>query len=70
MKLDYLFEEVSLDELIIKINQYFGMGMRIIHLKRSVFEQYEVRPQKRMFIPEICRYRIVAQHGKYFFGKT
>ena len=69
MKIDCLFDAASLEDLTVKINQYFNTEIRIIRSELSLFEQYEVRPMKRMFIKEIWKYRIVAQQGKYFFGK-
>jgi len=69
MKLNCLFEAASLEDLTVKINQYFNAEVRVIRSNLSVFEQYEVRPKNRVFIEEIWKYRIVAQQGKYFFGK-
>ena len=69
MKLNCLFEDNSIDTLINKINQYFGVEVRTIRSKMSIFEQYEVRPKKRTFVPEVWRYRIMARDGKYYFGK-
>ena len=68
MKIKCIFDADSIDILTIKINQYFGAGMRIILSKLSLFEQYEIRPKSRFFIPEIWKYRIVARKGKYIFG--
>ena len=69
MKLNCLFEAASLEDLTVKINQYFNAEVRVIRSNLSIFEQYEVRPKNRVFIEEIWKYRIVAQQGRYFFGK-
>jgi hypothetical protein len=69
MKISCLFDAVTLEKLEVKINQYFNTEVRIIRSELSIFEQYEVRPKNRMFVEEIWKYRIVAQQGKYFFGK-
>ena len=69
MKIKTLFDADSIEDLTVQINKYFGVKMRVIPSKLSLFEQYELRPKSRIFIPEVWRYRIVAQQGKYFFGK-
>jgi hypothetical protein len=69
MKISCLFDAMTLEELEVKINQYFNTEVRIIRSELSVFEQYEVRPKNRVFVEEIWKYRIVAKQGKYFFGK-
>jgi hypothetical protein len=69
MKINCLFDAASIEELTVKINQYFNTEVRVIRSELSLYEQYEVRPKKRIFIEEIWKYRIVAQQGKYFFGK-
>ena len=68
MKLECLFDADSLDELAVKINAHFGVKMRVIRSGMSLFEQYEIRPEERVFVPGVWRYRIVAKNGKYSFG--
>jgi hypothetical protein len=36
--------------------------------KLSMFEQYDVRPEKREYIPEIWKYRAVVRNGRAVFG--
>jgi stage III sporulation protein SpoIIIAA len=50
------------------LKDYFGHDMRLCREKLSIFEQYQVRPVQRVFIPKIWSYRIVVQHGKWNFG--
>ena len=69
MKLNSLFSADSIEDLTEQINQYFSVKVRVIPSSLSLFEQYEVRPKARVFIPEVWRYRIVAKNEKYFFGK-
>ena len=70
VKLDSLFDKESMDDLMKLVNGYFGTEMRLIRSDMSLFEQYEVRPKKRVFIPKVWEYRIVAKQGKYFFGRV
>ena len=50
-----------------KVEKYFNTNIRLIKLENSIFEQYEIRPIKRIFIPKIWSYRIVF-NKKFHFG--
>ena len=69
MQLRYIHKDKTLEELLVKINEYFSQKMKVIKIPLSVFEQYDVRPADRIFIPEIWKYRIVSHLGEYHFGK-
>jgi hypothetical protein len=68
VKLQIISDTDTFDEICAKVNSYFGMEMRFIPCKMSLFEQYDIRPVERKFIPSIWKYRIVVRNGKYFFG--
>ena len=70
MKLEIIFSSNSMDELKMLIDQHFGIAMKTIQCKMSVFEQYEIRPMQRIFVPKIWSYRILVKDGKYHFGTT
>lgn len=68
MKLEILISENTLEELILKIEKYFQCNIRIFRSELSIFEQYEIRPNERKFIPKIWSYRIIAKNNQYHFG--
>ena len=68
MKLNVLFNATSLDDLLILINKHFGIPMKTFRINMSMFEQYEIRPVQRVFVPRIWSYRILASKGYYYFG--
>ena len=61
MKLDIIFDSSDLDDLTSKINLYFDTEMRMIRPELSLFEQYEIRPKIKKFIPEIWKYRVIKK---------
>jgi len=69
MILDCICDADSMDELLDKIHIHFGLEVRFIRSEMSLFEQYEVRPKDRIFIPEVWKFRIVVKNGKYWFGR-
>jgi hypothetical protein len=69
MKLKIIKQDVDLEALKIFIDLHFACEMRIIREEMSLFPQYVIRPKERTFIPEIWKYRIVQQNGKFNFGK-
>ena len=62
-----MFNSQTLEEMNKKINEHFNQAMKIHKELLSMFEQYQVRPTAR-FIPEVWKYRIICNNGKYFFG--
>jgi hypothetical protein len=69
MNLNIICSERTLDAVLEEIEKYFGMKVRLIRTDMSMFEQYEVRPCDRKFIPKIWTYRIICRNGVYYFGK-
>jgi len=68
MKLSVILKNSSLDSVLNDIENHFGERMRAIQMKMSMFEQYEIRPVRRVFVPKIWSYRIVCKGGEYQFG--
>jgi hypothetical protein len=71
MKLDIIFEilkTISLDEIQVEIEKYFGQKMRLIKEEHSIFEQWQVRSADHIFIPKIWTYRLIYRDGVYYFG--
>jgi hypothetical protein len=68
MKLNIIFSSLEFQEIRKKAEEYFGKELRIIEIKNSIFEQYEIRPLKREFIPKIWQYRIILKDKEYYFG--
>jgi hypothetical protein len=69
MKLDIIFSDSDFQIIRKKAEEYFERELRIIKIPNSIFEQYEVRPLKREFIPQIWKYRILFYNKKFHFGK-
>jgi hypothetical protein len=68
MQLNIIFTEENFELIKIKIDNYFSQSMRILKVDHSIFEQYEIRPTERIFIPKIWSYRILKNNGLYHFG--
>jgi hypothetical protein len=71
MKLDIIFQilqTVSLDEVQIEIEKYFGQKVQLIKEEHSIFEQWQVRSVERVFVPRVWTYRLVYRDGVYYFG--
>jgi len=68
MQLDIILETQTLEAMRQEINMHFGQEMKVHREQLSLFESYQVRPTQ-MHIMEIWKYRIVANGGKYYFGK-
>jgi hypothetical protein len=69
MRLEVIHQADSMDEMKNMTEGYLGSKLRIIRENWSVFETYLVRPEGRKFVPEVWKYRIVCQNGKYTFGR-
>jgi hypothetical protein len=67
MEVSILFETPTLEGMEKRINIYFKQAMKIHREGASIFETYQIRPKEK-FIPEIWKYRIVGQKGKFIFG--
>jgi len=67
MQLNIIFDSQTMEEMEMRINEHFNQIMKVHREQLSLFEQYQVRPTTQ-FIPEIWKYRIVCNKGKYFFG--
>ena len=57
-----------MDDILEYIDQHFSTAMKPYRCQMSLFEQYEIRPIQRVFVPKIWSYRIVVREGKYHFG--
>jgi hypothetical protein len=71
MNLDIIFQiprTASLDEIQAGIEKYFGKKMRLIKEKHSIFEQWQVRPADRVFVPKVWMYRLICRDSVYYFG--
>ena len=68
MTLNCLGNAVSLEEAKKIAEEVIGLPLRLIPVEMSIFEQYIVRPVAHIWIKEIWKYRIIAKHGKYYFG--
>ena len=68
MEMDVLDTAKDLAEITAKACAYFEQELNVHKEKLSMFEAYQVRP-KQKFIPQVWKYRIVANKGQYFFGK-
>jgi hypothetical protein len=68
MELKIISSASTLTEVCLRVDKYFGMSMRIFQIKNSMFEQYDIRPAYRVFIPQIWKYRIIVNKGQYLFG--
>ena len=68
MKLEILCSSDSMDNILEQIDRHFNVTMKTYRSQMSMFEQYEIRPAQRVFVPRIWTYRIIAQNGKYYFG--
>ena len=69
MELKILESKDTLNEALEAAGAYFRLNMKAIKSTLSMFEQYELRPIARVFIPEVWKYRIIAKNGKFHFGK-
>ena len=68
MKLEIIYTSDFMDNILEQIDQHFNVTMKTFRSQMSMFEQYEIRPAQRVFVPRIWTYRIIAQNGKYYFG--
>jgi hypothetical protein len=68
MELKIIFQADSFDEIKNKVEAYFKQDMRILKDERSIFASWSVRPSKRIFIPEVWKYRIIFNKEAYYFG--
>jgi hypothetical protein len=68
MKLNILVQANSFDEIKKEVRDYFKQDMRILKEERSIFTSWSVRPSKRIFVPEVWKYRIFFNEGSYYFG--
>jgi hypothetical protein len=68
MKLDVIFQAGSFEEAQAEIEKYFNQKMRLIKEDRSIFDQWQVRPAGRVFIPRVWTFRLVRSQGAFHFG--
>lgn len=68
MKLNIIHSAKDLPDAHDFAEKYLNCELRILRCKMSVFEQYEIRPAERKFIPKIWTYRIVVSNGMFNFG--
>jgi len=68
MELQIILQADTLDELQTLIEQHFQQKIKIHQENLSMFEQYQIRPLERKFIPKIWEYRIICRNAKYYFG--
>ena len=69
MGLKILVTAYSLEQCIILASVELGAELKVYREENSVFEQYQIRPATKTFIPKVWSYRIVAKNGAYYFGQ-
>jgi hypothetical protein len=68
LKLDVIFQANSLVEVQEGLEKHFNQKMRLIKEGQSIFEQWQVRPAGRVFVPKVWTFRVVFKDGVFYFG--